>query len=175
MRVPLRSAALVAVVLVTACGASSRPAAPSSAIAQAGEPSAARRCAPATVDSSFAAYGVVHRNCDVDRPARLTAQPRFDRTEVTAMTAARRPQTQCHSAVVEFVVDETGHPIVASARVVRSTGIEAAKAVMRMVPGLRYEPALKDGSPVRQLATHGYGTAMVVRSGTGAPGRPPRC
>lgn len=174
MRRALAPTALLAIALLAACGAS-RTAGSSSAVAQAGEPAASQRCVPANVDPSFAAFGTVLRNCDVDRPARVTVQPRFDYTEVTAMTASRRPVTQCHSAVLEFVVDESGNPIVASARVVRSTSAEVASAVKRMLPGLRYEPALKDGRPVRQLATFGHGTAMVVRAGPGAPGRPPRC
>ncbi len=103
-----------------------------------------RSCTPATVDSTYAALGVVYRNCDVDSPAvAISTNIRPDLQGATALS--------CMSATVQFVVDEHGHVIPAGATVVRTNLTAFGRMVLDDVPQWTYRPAVKDGVPVRQL------------------------
>ena len=122
---------------------------------------AAKSCEP--VPAEFSLIGQpVYRDCEVDKRARAPARP--PRVNYTPSG-----QHSCLSAIVEVVVDSTGRPVPATARVVRSTDPTYAAAVLNSLAEMRYQPARKDGQPVAQLVT--YGSAMMLASRT--PSRPP--
>jgi hypothetical protein len=122
---------------------------------------AARTCEPVPAELSLIGQPV-YRDCEVDRRARPPARlPRMNYTP--------SGQQSCLSAVVEVVVDSTGRPLPATARVVRSTDPTFALAVLNSLAEMRYRPARKGGQPVAQLVT--YSSAMMLASRT--PSRPP--
>jgi len=85
-------------------------------------------------------------------------------------------RSTCYSADLEFVVDSTGRPETSTARVVRANDSNYAQAVLATVPSWRYEPASRDGMPVRQIVTSHQAAAQVVVSapaGSPPPVRPP--
>jgi hypothetical protein len=142
---------------------------------------ASRRCVPDSVDPSYAPFGPVYTACEVDRAARRQPTSGLSAAErAEMMDAISRPGAsgdRCASAEVEFVVNEEGRVITASARVIRSTDPSYAQSVMRGLPYLRFTPATKAGQPVRQVARHAPAvgaTLVVVRSGSAPPARVPR-
>ena len=124
-----------------------------------------RSCSVDKVDSTFAALGQVYRDCDVDRMAtRIATGAHPDLAGVTA-----RP---CMSADVEFVVDENGRVISAPVVVVRATSTEFGDAIAATVGSWRYQPAEKDGHPVRQIVKDHemvQTRTVVVRQGSSPP------
>ncbi len=127
--------------------------------------SSGRACSVARIDSTFTALGPVFRDCDVDRPATRTSMA--SHPDLTGI----RPRP-CMSVDLEFVVDENGKPIPAPLRIVRATSQDFAEAMAATVPGWHYNPAVKDGHPVRQLVqVHEVVQTRVVRTPLG--GSPP--
>ena len=128
-------------------------------------------------DSVFALFGPVYRDCAVDRTAHLL------NTQIHPDYRPTNPRPMCYSADLEFVVDSTGRPEVPTVRVVRSNDQGFAESVLAMVRAWKYDPALRDGRPVRQIVTsHQVMAVVVVRVPAGAPPpsgppsqRPPSC
>jgi len=106
-------------------------------------------CNPGSVNAAMLASGPVFLPCEVDHPA-----VRLDRDRTIPPNSP--PTGDCYSALLEFVVDTTGTPDSATARVVRSTGQGYAAALLASLPHWRYAPARKDGRLVRQLVRQGY-------------------
>lgn len=135
-------------------------------------------CVPALGDSTlaeFAAYAPFYRACEVDRPARMVPPPPGAARVDAAESMGRRPQTSCQSVKFQVIVDEQGRPIPATARVVHSTSMAFAQSALRDLPTMRYEPARKDGRPVRQVTDFGKMVSTSVGSPGGPATRPGRC
>jgi hypothetical protein len=142
------------------------------ACASAGGKSAQRTgCDLPDRDSVFALSGPVYRECGVDRVARRlpnNVHPDF------RPTAAR---TACYSADLEFVVDTMGKPEIQTARIVRANDQGFAAAVVATLTLWKYEPAVREKRPVRQIVTthESMSTAVVVvPAGSSPPTGPPR-
>lgn len=141
------------------------------ACASAGGKSARRvGCDLSDRDSLFAVIGPVYRDCAVDRAARLqTTQTHPDYRPTT-------PRSTCYSADVEFVVDSKGRPEMPSIQVVRANDQGFAESVLAMVRAWTFEPAVRDGTPVRQIVTSHQvmsTVTVVVPKGTSPPSGPP--
>ena len=67
-----------------------------------------------------------------------------------AYPEALRAQGIEGQVVVRFVVDATGRPLRATAKVVRSTREEFSEAVLLVLPSYRFTPARMNGRPVAQ-------------------------
>ena len=132
-------------------------------------------CTPMPGDSVYVAATPAYRDCAVDRKARLLT-PNVP-IDYRAPTQMRSATAQCHNADVEFVVDAMGKPEMHTARVLRATPPEFGEALLATVPQLRYSPAEKAGTAVRQIVRHHRGVAMVLvvaRAGSPPPTMPPR-
>ena len=130
---------------------------------------AAQRAKCAPLDTIYRLETPVYRDCDVDKEAKPVAPTRFEFRPSSGSTA------NCFRAIIEFVVDETGHPLSATARVVRATDQQFAQAVILAIPGWRYAPASRGGMPVKQLVRADQSVMGVVRvSGQPAPRMPSR-
>lgn len=152
---------LIGIALITAACASS------------GNNAARRKsCVVTANDSIFAARGSVYLNCGVDRAAHLTTtniHPDF------RPTTTGTPKSACYSADLEFVVDTMGRPETQTARVVHTNDQGYAESVLATLSAWKYDPAVLDQKPVRQIVTTHQSMASVVtvvRSGTPAT-RPP--
>jgi hypothetical protein len=158
--VPFRSFLLIAaVILAAACAHSGNK------VLQQGS-----SCELSARDSVFTGLRPVFRDCAVQRAAHLvsnTSHPNFRPTAV---------RNACFFADLEFVVDSAGRPETGTARVVRANDDKFGEAVLATLPEWRYDPALRDGKPVRQIVdvhqTMGVMVA-VVPAGTPPPTRPP--
>lgn len=122
-------------------------------------------------DAVFARGSAVFRDCSVDRPARFLSngglRPDFSPSPM---------RSGCYSADLTFVVDSTGHPEIQTARVARTNDTRFAEAELQTLGAWKYEPAIRDGRPVRQIVTahQALVTAMVaVPRGSPPPARPP--
>jgi hypothetical protein len=123
-------------------------------------------CAVAGADTVFQRRGPVYRDCAVDRKAELTTpsiRPDFRPSRGNA----------CYSGEVEFVVDSTGHPEPETAHLVRSNDANYGQALLDIVPQLRFSPAVRQSSHVRQI----YSLRMAAQAATvavpmGSPSRP---
>jgi hypothetical protein len=136
---------------------------------------AATPCALSKADSGYVQpERPVYRDCAVDRKARLAS--RGVHPDFTGATTPSRG-TQCHSVDLEFVVDTRGVPEGGTARVVRTNDPEFADAWLKVVPALKYDPAMVGTTPVRQIVNEHFtavsGT-VVVKMGSGLPSSPPR-
>lgn len=143
------------------------------ACASSGGVQTARRpdCGMRDQDSVFAVRGPVFRECNVDVQARLT------NTDVHPDFRPTQTGTKCYSAEVEFVVDAKGEVETKTARVLRATDDALGESVIAMLPKLHFEPAMRDGQPVRQIATQKSAlqtAVMVSPAGAGRPPAPPR-
>jgi hypothetical protein len=86
------------------------------ACASASRANRAAACVLAAEDSVFLAGGTVYRDCAVDQRAQAV-----DRTPHPDLRAdASSMRDACYSAVIEFVVDETGTPEMENAKVLRT-------------------------------------------------------
>ena len=131
-------------------------------------PRAANRgasCPLTQLDSAYLARGPVYRECAVDIKARKIP----DRSRVD-FTPPRAGATSCYAVEVELVVDSLGKPETETARVVRSTDRTFADAVMQTVRDWRYEAAMLDHRPVRQIVLEKQTSQIMV---VAAGGRPP--
>lgn len=95
-------------------------------------------------DSVFVATGPAFRDCGVDQRATLTTK------EVRPDYQASGPDG-CSSADLEYVVSTDGGVELGSARVVRASDDAFAQAALLMLPKLRFQPATRDGVPVRMI------------------------
>jgi len=116
-------------------------------------------------DSVFALGRPVYRACGVDREARLLndggVRPDFSPSTM---------RSACYSVDLAFVVDSTGRPERSSAQIVRANDRTYAEAVLATIAAWRYEPAVRDGAPVRQIVTsHQSVATMVVTRPAGSP------
>lgn len=133
-----------------------------------------RRCSGSVPDSATSFAGPVYRDCEVDRAARRKGgEPRLAMSTV-GTTGLREG---CYYAELEFVIDTTGAIETSSVRVTRSEMRELLEATRESMNQLRYEPAMKDGKPVRQVGVYRRTIGIAAaRSGTGFSGAPlPRC
>jgi hypothetical protein len=133
-------------------------------------------CALTAQDSAFLAGGAVYSACDVHRRARLQAGT----VRVNYQPPAPPSGERCEAVVVRFVVDAAGVPETGTARVVHATDPAFGTAVLNGLGQWRYQPALVDGSPGRQIVEERRIAAVrvaVVPAGSARPqaGRPPRC
>jgi hypothetical protein len=129
-------------------------------------------CALAATDSVYLAGGPVYRPCAVDRAARLrTRNVRIDFQPTPPL-----PTASCYSVQLEFVVAATGVPELETARLVRANNAAYGDAVLASLGQWRYEPARKDGVPVRQIVRETRSVAYrVVAVGSAQVTRPPSC
>ena len=131
--------------------------------------SLARResCQLRSDDSVYLATGDVYRDCAVDRAASLVTTSMHPDFRVAGEVAP------CYSAEWQFVVGENGLPEVETARLVRASDPQFADAVRAMIGQLRYQPAVRDGSPVRQIVTRRESAQVrpqsVAAGGSSAP------
>jgi hypothetical protein len=93
------------------------------------------------------------------------------RPEYTPNTRSR--SSSCTSAELEYVVDENGLIEPGSAHVLRSTDPQFADAVINVLPAWHYQPAMKDGKPVRQITRY-KATVQTVTVAVPAGSGPPR-
>lgn len=122
-------------------------------------------CELAASDAVFARGSAVFRDCSVDRPARFLSnggmRPDFSPSPM---------RSGCYSADLTFVVDSTGHPEIQTARVARTTDTRFAEAELQTLGAWKYEPAIRDGRPVRQIVTaHQALVTAVVAVPRGSP------
>lgn len=141
-------------VVIVACGSASQS-------------SPSGRCTLLAADTVYFKRGPVYRACGVDQRAEgvnKSFRPDF------------RPDgsQSCYSAVIEFVVDETGHPEMEDAKVLRSNNPAFADALKAAAAQWTYKPALRDGVPVRQIVEEGQRIATsIVAVPAGQAPRPP--
>ena len=127
------------------------------------------RCELKATDSLFASTGPVYRDCAVDRKARLINSTQI-RPEPVNITPG------CQSVQIEFVVGIDGTPEVGTVRTVRATSSAFASSVIETLSLWKYEPALIDGIPVRQIVnTERKMSIVVVAAGSPGPPRSPVC
>lgn len=131
----------------------------------------ARACDP--LPQNYQSYEGVYRECDVDQRVRYLDSPRPDLSRLEPLVTS---SAGCYQAVYTMVVDEKGAPMVGSVKMVRTNSQSYALAVTDVVERIRFEPAKKNGIPVRQF--HEYTSKMaytVSTSRSGANRRPPPC
>ena len=128
------------------------------------------KCGATPADTIYRPVGVVYRPCGVDRQAQLTSTPRPTFTPNTSGGQS------CYTAEFEFVVDEDGKPIMQTVHTLHSNNPGFESSMAQLIPGLHYEPAIKDGQTVKQIAAWKETASVarvVVPAGAGAPVRPP--
>ena len=128
-------------------------------------------CQLTASDSAYASGRPLYRSCNVDREARFISDGRA-RPDFNPSTM----RSTCYSVDLEFVVDSTGKPETATAKIARDNDRGFAEAVLATITSWRYEPALRNGVPVRQIVTsHQSMATMVVVAPAGSPPpvRPP--
>lgn len=133
---------------------------------------APRECA--ALPAEYQSYEVLYRDCAVDQKARLMTGP--SRPDYSRLQPLATSSAGCYSAEYQFVVDEKGFPVQRSFRLLRTNSPTYADAIRETLPGLRFEPAKKNGIPVPQL--YNYDAKMrytVVMSGSPNRRRPPPC
>jgi len=161
---------VIAIVVVAACaGAPPRTAAERAA-----------SCPLTQTDSAFLGRGPVYRDCAVDKPAKLITGS-VGRVDFTPQLNGPR----CFAVEFEVVVDTLGRPEVETAHVIRATDRTFADAVMSSVVNWRFEAAILDHRPVRQISKQGQKAGISVVAvaagsgppppGAGRPVRPPTC
>lgn len=128
-------------------------------------------CELSASDSVLARGRPLFRNCAVDRSARFVTN---GGTRPDYRPSA--PRTACYSTEVEFVVDATGKPETSTARVARGNDPAFGDAVLATLASWRYEPAIRDGVPVRQIVTSHQSmstSVVIVPKGSSPPSGPP--
>jgi len=117
--------------------------------------SASERCVPQSMDSSWTARGPVYRDCEVDHAARLRNQ--------RVLPVGYTPTEACETAVLDYVVDEKGVPDLTTVKIVRGNSQTLARALIANLGALQYQPAMKNGAPVRQVVQLRYAATLTVR------------
>jgi hypothetical protein len=82
--------------------------------------------------------------------------------------------TGCYRAIIHLVVDERGLPIAETARLVRTTDTQFARAAMDAIISMRFRPALRNGVAVKQVYEHDAAALVAVSVGGGRPSPPSR-
>ena len=127
------------------------------------------KCEATPADTIYRPFGMVYRPCAVDREARLTSSPR------PTFLPAANGSISCYSADFEFVVDAAGKPVVQTLHTLHANDRSFEASVSEVIPGLLYEPAMKEGHPVNQITKWGTRLSVVkVIAPAGAPIRPPQ-
>lgn len=139
------------------------------------------RCSGAPPDSVWMAAGPVYRDCEVDRKAELRgSEPRLPYTPPVSGTSSGR----CYSAELEFVVDTAGVPELSTVRARPANHRDMEEAMRSILPVRRYQPALLDERPVRQLVVYKHALTVMVQVVSSSSGRttmpvrsprPPNC
>jgi hypothetical protein len=135
----------------------------------------ADKCLMTPGDTIYRVVGMIYRPCAVDHQARLTSSPK------PTFTPNAAGGQSCYIAEFEFIVDEAGKPIVRTVRTLRANDRAFESSMAQLIPGLVYEPAVKDGTPVKQVTTFKQSVAVAtVVVAAGAPvrrptARPPAC
>lgn len=139
---------------------------------QAQSSATSQECAPVVADTARFGSAPVFAPCEVQTPAKL-------KRAIKPMVEFPN-RVSCLIAELEFVVDETGAPIRATAVVLNATTAAYGEAVLTRVGQWRYAPAMRDGRPVRTLVVGRLAmqdesrVAFVVgRPGEPAPSRAP--
>lgn len=101
---------------------------------------------------------------NVDHPASI-----IDEHLQPAYPETLRKRGEAGSVDVKFVIDSTGRIDMRSVRVVRSTDPEFTDAVMRVLPSLRFNPALIDGRPVRWATSQVFTFSVNTPQLPGSP------
>ena len=117
--------------------------------------------------SVYVTYTPAYRDCEVDRAAELkTTNVRPDFNPAGSQLSNGR----CFRAEVQFIVDSTGAPELATVRTRSSNSPDMETAVRGVVPMLRYQPALLDKAPVRQIVVYkSEFSVSVVVAPAGSP------
>lgn len=143
---------------------------PATAIAQ-DKDKKEKECAP--VPAEFLSDGEVFRDCAVDKPARVSRQPRIDFQSLTP-----RGSTACMMAVVDLVVDEAGTVLPGSARLVETNDRAYAEQLLAVIHTTRFQPAKKGDVAVKQLYRYKGEVSYRLSSSadpTSRMRRPPPC
>jgi hypothetical protein len=135
-----------------------------------------KRGCPEIAPDSVPGGNTVYLACQVDREAKPRGfAPRVDWSPPTSDIR----DGSCFRADYEFVVDTLGIPELGTIRDVGATNSGFQQAARDAIPRLRYSPALRNGTPVRQLVSYSQsvGIRRVISSSPsgGPPPRPPRC
>jgi len=126
-------------------------------------------CELAESDLAFAIDRPVYRDCSVDRPARFVGN---GGTRLNFQTPSQPPP--CISADLVFVVDSTGKPETSTARLDRGGYRAFGEALIATLDSWSYEPAIRDGIPVRQIVkSHHSATTAPASDGSPRRGVPP--
>lgn len=138
-------------------------------------PGAASSCLLSSADSAFLNAGPVFSVCGVDEKARLIQSSVREDFRPSGVPRSL-PATMCYSAEVRLVVDAQGRVEPETVRLVRATHPDYGQAVLAGARAWRFEPALREGIPVRQIVQEKRMAALrVVAVGQGRPSGPPRC
>ena len=124
-------------------------------------------CELLRTDSMYVAGEPLFRDCAVDERAELINS----RVSPYFSPAGDR---SCYSAVIRFVVDSSGTPEQATARVVRTNSSEFADAMLQIIREWRYRPARKNGVPVRQIVQENRAVFLVAAPAGSLPSPPTR-
>ncbi|HEY0810892.1 MAG TPA: hypothetical protein VGD49_12060 [Longimicrobiales bacterium] len=133
--------------------------------------SASSSCPLTGADSALIAGGV-YTECAVDKRAVPVSTP-FSIGSTSGPPPGGDP---CKYAEVQFVVGTDGKPMPGTVRALQNNYQALADLLVATVPSWRYRPALLNGEPVRQLVKARMrvsSLAVVTRSGTSPPPRPP--
>jgi hypothetical protein len=160
---------VIASVIVAACaGAPPRTAAERAAA-----------CPLTLADSALLSRGPVYRECAVDKKAQLIP------TSTRGLNfTPQRNGPNCYAVDLEVVVDTLGKPEVETAHIIRATDRSYADAVLSSMASWRFEAAMLNHRPVRQISQIGQKIASVVvvapagsapPPGAGRPVRMPTC
>ena len=112
----------------------------------------------------------MYRDCAVDRQATLTnanVHPDWN--------PGPSARNNCFSVELEFVVNEAGRVERETATVVQTNDRSFADAWLTTLAEWRFEPAIRAGTPVRQIVDtkRSAQTRVVVASSPGGAARPP--
>jgi hypothetical protein len=146
------------------------------------------KCEGSPPDSIELAGGLVYRDCEVDRPAKVRGgQPRIAFSPRTSGI----PRSRCYVAEFQLVVDTLGNVELPTVRPHATNDPDLESAIVAEWSHLRFEPAQLAHVPVRQIVVYRREVGVMVRltservssrPGSSAPPpppsistRPPRC
>lgn len=130
--------------------------------------SAERRagCTLRAEDSIYLQGGEVYRDCAVDKQASVVTPGVHPDFHVFGATGG------CYTAEWQFVVGENGEPEAETERLVHASDEGFAEAVHAMLGNLRYQPATRDGSAVRQIVVRRESAQVRNEYAVGSAGAP---
>lgn len=127
-----------------------------------------RKCSGSEPDSSWMLLSPVYRDCDVDKPAKMRGSP----PRLNYQPSPSGMRDQCWVAAFEFVIDTTGRIEPTTVLALPGNDVDLQEAVMATFDRMKWEPAKKDGQPVRQLHAYRMTAGVVVRAVQVSSGRP---